>query len=320
MVRLLKKRGILVGLIFFFFSCQNAWAQYPNKPINFIMPFPAGGSTDVSCRPLVQAASRILGRPINIEYHPGGSGAVGLGILKSKKPDGYTIGMAAAASLISQHMRKVNYDTLKDFIPIMKYAEGAFGLAVRSDSPWKTLAEFVEYVKANPWKIRYASPGPGDSASMVMRIFAKRLQLDMAEIPFEGGPQSIAAILGGHVEAQTGTMLNKPHVKAGKLRLLATYGEKRVSSFPDVPTLKEMGFNIVAPSFYMILGPTGLSPEVVEKLNQAFKEAMDDPEFIKAEGMVDHITTYLGPQDAAEQLSRLNEEIESLTRDLKKKK
>ena len=142
MARFLQEGLILVGVLLFSLVGQNAWAQYPNKPINFIMPWPAGGGTDISLRPLVTAASRILGQPINMEYHPGGSTAVGMGILKGKKADGYTIGMSSVSSLINQHTRKVSYDMLKDFTPIMQYAEYTYGLVVLPDSPWKNLKNF----------------------------------------------------------------------------------------------------------------------------------------------------------------------------------
>ncbi len=319
MARILRAGLILAGMTLIFLIGQDAWAQYPNKPINFVMPIGAGGSTDVACRPLVTAASRILGQPINMDYHPGGSFAVGMGVLKGKTPDGYTIGMTAVSAVINQYMRKVNYDTLKDFTPIMNYAVGAYGFVVRSDSPWKTLPEFIEYAKANPGKIRYSSSGPGDPASLTVLSLAKKFQLKMTEIPFEGGPPAVAALLGGHVEALTGTMLSKPHIQAGQLRLLATYGEKRVPSFANVPTLQDLGYQMVVPSTFMILGPKGLSPQIVETLHQAFKKAMDDPEFVKASEVVDYLLYYLDPQDTAKNLARISKEVEEVTRDMKKK-
>ncbi len=297
-----------------------SWAKYPDKPINFIMPWPAGGGTDISCRPLVSAASRILGQPVAMEYHPGGSTAVGMGILKVKKPDGYTIGMTSVSSLLNQHTRKVPYDLLKDFTPIMQYAEYTYGLVVMGDSPWKTLKEFLDYAKANPGKIRYSSTGPGDPQSLVMTSLGKRLQIQWTHIPFEGGPPALAALLGGHVEAYSTTMHVKPHVLAGKIRLLSTYGEKRIASFSNVPTLQELGYPIVAPSFMVLLGPKGLSAEVVEAVHQAFRKAMEDPEFIKGCDAVDHVAIYKNPQDTAKFLVYMNEEIIGLVRELKPQK
>jgi tripartite-type tricarboxylate transporter receptor subunit TctC len=294
-----------------------SWAKYPDKPINFIMPWPAGGGTDISLRPLINAASRILGQPIPIEYHPGGSTAVGMGILKVKKPDGYSIGMASISSLINQHTRKVPYDVLKDFTPIVQYAEYTFGLAILANAPWKNFREFIDFAKANPGKIRYSSTGPGDPQSLVMSSLGKRLQIQWTHIPFEGGPPALTALLGEHVEAYSTTMHVKPHVLAERLRLLCTYGEKRIPSFPNVPTLQELGFPIVAPSFMVILAPKGISAEVVETVHQAFRKGMEDPEFLKGCDAVDHVPIYKNPQDTAKHLSYLNEDIIGLVRDLK---
>ena len=310
MAKSLRAVLFLVGMTCMCLVGQEGWAQYPNKPITFIMPIGAGGSTDVACRPLVTAASKILGQPINMDYHPGGSFAVGMGVLKGKAPDGYTIGMTAASAIINEHMRKVNYNTQKDFTQVMNYGVGAFGFVVRADSPWKTLPEFLAYVKAHPGTIRYSSSGPGDTASLIFRALSNKLQLKMTEIPFEGGPPAVAALLGNHVEALTGTMLSKPHIQAGTLRLLATYGAKRVPSFPDAPTLVDLGYDLVVPSAFWVLGPKGLPPQIVETLHQAFKKAMDDPDFIKASETVDYLLQYLGPQDTAKNIDRISRVVE----------
>jgi tripartite-type tricarboxylate transporter receptor subunit TctC len=293
-----------------------SWAKYPDKPINFIMPWPAGGGTDISFRPLANAASKILGQPIAIEYHPGGSTAVGIGMLKIRKPDGYTIGQTSLSATISQHMRKVPYDLLKDFTLIMQYAAYTEGLVVMADSPWKTFKEFIEYAKANPMKIRYSSTGPGSPPSLVMAELGKTQNIKWTLIPFEGGPPALAALLGNHVEAYTTTMHCKPHITSGKLRLLATYGEKRIPSFPDVLTLQEFGLPIVSSNFMVILGPKGLPPEVSETLHQAFKKAMEDPEFIKGCGMVDHAMIYRDPKETIKHLQQRDAEIGALIREL----
>lgn len=243
-----------------------------------------------------------------------------MGLLKTKKPDGYTIGMASSGSLISQHMRKVPYDLLKDFTFVMQYADYTFGLAVLPNSPLKTFKEFIDYAQANPGKIRYSSAGPGSSQSLVMAALANHFQIKWTHIPFEGGPPALAAILGGHVEAYTTTMHCKPQIQAGQLRLLAAYGEKRLPSFPNVPTLKEMGIPVVAASFMAIIGQKGLPAEVVEVLHQAFKKAMDDQEFIKGCTIVDHVAIYRNPQETTRHIQRLSAEIGTLVQDLKLRK
>jgi tripartite-type tricarboxylate transporter receptor subunit TctC len=317
--------GIKIGLFFlvFVFSIlwsEVTWAKYPEKPILLIMCRPAGGGGDTPLRPLVNVASQVLGQPIAIEYHPGGSGAVGMGLLKVKKADGYTIAVTSVSSLIQQHLHKVPYDFVKDFTPIMQYSDSAYGIVVLSSSPWKTLKEFLDYAKANPGKIRYSSYGPGTTSYLIMASLAKQLKIEWDHIPFEGGPPALAALLGGHVDAYSSTMHCKSHIMAGRLRLLASCGDERNPSFPDVPTLKELGFPVVAPAFYAIFGPRNLPADIVEIIHQAFKKGIQDPTFIKACGMVDQTIVYRGPKDAADYLKKLDGEIVEITRELKLKK
>jgi tripartite-type tricarboxylate transporter receptor subunit TctC len=293
--------------------CQE---KYPAKPITLVVGYPAGGSVDTCARPLANAASKVLGQPIVIVNKPGGASSVAMATLKNEKPDGYTLGLLISGAVMSQHMRKVPYDTAKDFTPIMQYGVYLYGLVVRSDSPWKTLKEFIDYAKGNPGKIRYSTAGPGTPQHLVMERVAMKEKIKWTHIPFEGGGPAISALLGGHVEAASQTTEWKKHVEAGRLRLLAVYGEKRMSDFPAVPTLLEMGYNITAPSLICIVGPRGLSPQVVETLHGAFKKAMEDPDFIKMSQQVDQPALYRGPQELAKHLVEMNEEVGTLIRSL----
>jgi len=294
----------------------SAQEKYPTKPINFIVGYPAGGTTDICARPLVAAASKILGQPVVVVNKPGGASAVAMASLKNEKPDGYTIGILPSGAVLSQHMRKVPYDSATDFTPIMQYAVYLYGLVVQSDSPWKTFKEFIDYAKANPGKVRYSTAGPGTPQHLVMERLAPKEKIKWTHIPFEGGTPAITALLGGHVEASSQTTEWKKHVETGRLRLLAVYGEKRMSDFPNVPTLLELGYDITAPSLICIVGPKGLSPQVVETLHKAFKEAMEDPDFIKMGHELDQPVIYRGPQDLAKHLVQMNEEVGTLIRTL----
>lgn len=310
--------GLIITLMINFLWLPDCLAQekYPTKPINFIIGYPAGGSTDVCARPLVAAASKILGQPIVVVNKPGAASAVAVALLKNEKPDGYTIGILPSGAVLSQHMRKVPYDSAKDFTPIMQYAVYLYGLVVKSDSPWKTFKDFIEYAKANPGKIRYSTAGPGTPQHLVMERLAMKEKIKWTHVPFEGGPQAITALLGGHVEASSQTTEWKKHVEAGTLRLLAVYGEKRMVDFPDTPTLLELGYDIVAPSLISIVGPKGLSPQIVETLHQAFKKAMEDPDFIKISRQLDQPALYRGPAELAKHLVEMNESVGALIRSL----
>jgi tripartite-type tricarboxylate transporter receptor subunit TctC len=293
-----------------------AQEKYPAKPINFLIGYPAGGTTDVCARPLTAAAGKTLGQPIVVVNKPGGASAVAVATLKTEKPDGYTIGILPSGAVLSQHMRKVPYDSAHDFTPIMQYAIYLYGLVVRADAPWNTFKEFIDYAKANPGKIRYSTAGPGTPQHLVMERLALKEKIKWTHIPFEGGAPAVAALLGNHVEAASQTTEWKTHVEGGRLKLLAVYGEKRMVDFPNVPTLMELGQGITAPSLISIIGPKGLSPQVVEALHEAFKKAMEDPDFIKMGRQMDQPSFYRGPQDLAKYLVTMNEEVGSLIRSL----
>ncbi|HXZ37030.1 MAG TPA: tripartite tricarboxylate transporter substrate binding protein [Thermodesulfobacteriota bacterium] len=293
-----------------------AQEKYPVKPINFLIGFPAGGTTDVCARPLVNAASKILGQPIVVVNKPGGASAVAVATLKNEKPDGYTIGILGSGAVLSQHMRKVPYDTAKDFTPIMQYAVYLYGLVVQSESPWKTFNEFIEYARNNPGKIRYSTAGPGSPQHLVMERLALKEKIKWTHIPFPGGGPAVTALLGGHVEATSQTTEWKAHVESGRLRLLAVYGEKRMIDFPNVPTLLELGYDISAASLISIAGPKGISPQIVEILHGAFKKAMEDPDFVKASRQLDQPTVYRSPEDLGKHLVKMNEEVGGLVRSL----
>ncbi len=307
--------GILLSLVFF---ADVLWAQpkYPAKPINFLIGFPGGGTTDVCARPLVLAASKILGQPIVVVNKPGGASAVAVATLKTEKPDGYTIGILGSGALLSQHMRKVPYDTAKDFTPIMQYAVYLYGLVVKADSPWKTFEEFIDYAKNNPGKVRYSTAGAGSPQHLVMERLALKEKIKWTHIPFPGGGPAITALLGGHVEAASQTTEWKAHVESGALRLLAVYGEKRMIDFPNVPTLLELGQGITAASLISIAGPKGLSPQIVETLHAAFKKSMEDPDFIRVSRQLDQPLLYRGPEDLGKHLVQMNEEVGALVQSL----
>jgi tripartite-type tricarboxylate transporter receptor subunit TctC len=323
---IMRKRGkVLLGIIaalgvicFLHALPGDVMAQekYPTKPINFLIGYPAGGTTDVCARPLVAAAGKTLGQPIVVVNKPGGASAVAVATLKTEKPDGYTIGILPSGAVLSQHMRKVPYNTANDFTPIMQYAIYLYGLVVRADSPWNTFKEFIDYAKNNPGKIRYSTAGPGTPQHLVMERLALQEKIKWTHIPFEGGAPAVSALLGGHVEASSQTTEWKAHVEGGRLKLLTVYGEKRMNDFPNVPTLLELGYGISAPSLISIIGPKGLSPQIVESLHGAFKKAMEDPDFIKVGRQMDQPSFYRGPQDLAKYLVTMNEEVGTLIRSL----
>ena len=315
--------AIAAAVLLCFFVCGTpvpgpvfAQEKYPSKPVNLIVGYPAGGTTDLSARALASAAGKTLGQPVVILNKPGGASSVAVAFLKNEKPDGYTIGILPSGAVLSQHMRKVPYDSAKDFTPIMQYAVFLYALVVRADSPWKTYKDFLEYAKANPGKIRYGTGGSGTPQHLVMERLAVKENIKWTHIPFQGGGPAVTALLGGHLEACPGTSEWRPHVEAGSLRLLAAFGEKRMMDFPNVPTLLDLGYDIIAPSLLCIVGPKGVSPQIVGTLHGAFKKAMEDPAFIHVCKQGDLPLIHRGPEELAKHLVQMNEEVEDLIQSL----
>jgi len=297
--------SIFLVTLFFFLSFQPGWADFPTQPINLYVGWGAGGSTDVTLRALSEAASKILGQPIVVTNKPGGGSAVCLALLKKEKPDGYTIANISAAGILSQYMRKVPYDALQDFTPIMRYGDYTFGVVVRSEAPWKTFKELVEYAKANPGKIKYSTSGAGTFHHLAMEALAKTQGISWVHIPYKGGHAATTAILGGHVDVEACSSEWKPYVESGRLRLLSTYNPERLAKYPDVPTWVDVGYPVAASSLVGIVGPKGIPRPVVDKLHGAYKKALEDAGFKKAMDSLDMPIVYRDPEGLYQDMKNL---------------
>ncbi len=264
-------------------SPLGASAQgYPNRPITLIVPWPAGGSTDRHLRVLAGIAAKHLGQNIVIENKPGGGGTLGPGTMAlTAKPDGYTIAQYPLGMLRIPHMQKVQWDPLKDFTFITGVSGYTFGFTVRADSPYKTFNDYLEAARKTPGKIDYGSTGAGSSPHLLMEEVASNAKVQLNHIPFKGNADLQAAVLGGHVMAQSDATGWDKFVEAGQMRLLVTFGEKRTRRWPNVPTAKELGYGVVSQSPYGLVGPKGMDPAVVKTLHDAFRKAMDDPKHLE---------------------------------------
>lgn len=275
-------------------------AEYPTKPINLIILHPPGGASDLSIRPLANAAKKYLGQPIICENMAGGGGTVGPTIVASKPPDGYTIGLMLRSSIVAWHMGKLNFHPIDDVTRIMTYTGFLQGIAVRADAPWKTIQEFIEYSRQNPGKITYGSPGVGTVAHIPMEELALEAGgIQWVHIPYKGDAGTVPALLGGHVNAISATSAAwAPLVEGGKFRLLVVYVEKRAVRFPQVPTCKEIGYNVIETCPLEIFGPKGIPKPVVEKLHDAFKKSLDDPGFQAVLKKLDMPLVYRNPEES----------------------
>ncbi|MBK1686330.1 Bug family tripartite tricarboxylate transporter substrate binding protein [Rubrivivax gelatinosus] len=272
-------------------------ADFPERPITFICPWPAGGSADMTMRALCNAAARQLGQTIVLENRAGASGMLGLRAMASAKPDGYTIGQIPISVTRFAQLGSVQLDPLKDLSYLARTSGQTFGIVVRSDSPYKTLKEFVAAAKAAPGRIAYGSAGIGGATHVGMEEFALAAGIQLNHIPYKGGAPALQDLLGGQLDALADSTSWAPHVKAGKLRLLATWGETRTRDFPDAPTLRDLGWDVVVDAPNGVGAPKGLPPAVEARLRAAFRAAAASPEFIAACDKIDAPPMYLDGPD-----------------------
>ena len=277
----------------------TAFAQaYPAKPVTMVVPWPAGGSTDVAMRAICEAAAKRLGQPIVIDNKPGASGTLGPAVMAANaKPDGYTLAQIPITVMRLPLMQKQAWDALKDFTYIVHLTGYTFGITTKGDGQFKTWAEVVAYAKANPGKVSYATPGAGSSLHIGMEQIAAMSGIKLTQVPFKGGAETNAAVLGQHTMLQADSTGWRPLVDAGKLRLMMVWTGARSPNYPDVPTLKELGYPMVYDSPFGIAGPKGMDPKIVAKLHDAFKKALEDPAVIATLAKYDMVPNYKSTED-----------------------
>lgn len=272
---------------------------FPTRPIKLIVAFPAGGPTDITMRQLADNASKILGQPIVVDNKPGAGGTLPAQALQTAPADGYTIGQIPLGVFRLPYTTKINWDPVKDISYVINVTGYAFGIAVPADSPFKTWNDFVAYAKANPGKLTYGSTGNLTSPHLTTELVAQQLGIQLQHVPYKGSADLAQAVLGNHLMAIADSTGFAPLVESGKLRVLNTWGEKRLAKFPDAPTLKELGIDIVQNSPFGIGAPKGTPPAVVKKLHDAFKQAMEEPSYVAALGRYDMLPIYMSSADYA---------------------
>jgi tripartite-type tricarboxylate transporter receptor subunit TctC len=250
---------------------------FPSRPIRYICPWPAGGSTDAVMRALAESASRALGQQVVVENKPGAGGTLGANELVSARPDGYTLAQLPQGVFRLPHMQKMAFNTLIDFTWIACLTGYTFGMVVPAASPIQSIADLVAWAKARPGEFTYGSTGTGTSPHLAVEEFAQRAGIQLNHVPFKGNAENMQAVLGGHVMAASDATGWAPHVESGRLRLLATYGSQRTRRWPQVPTLDELGYKTVSDSPFGVCGPKGMDAAVVQTIHDAFRKTLDDP-------------------------------------------
>lgn len=270
---------------------------YPAKPIRLICPWPAGGSSDAVMRSLAESAGKALGGQMVVENKPGASGMLGPNELVNARPDGYTLSQLTIGVARLPHMQKMQFDPLKDFTYIACLTGYTFGIVVRADSPIRSVKDLVDYAKANPGKFTYGSTGNGTTPHLAVEEFASKAGIQLTHIPFKGSSDGLQALLGGHVMAHSDATGWGPHVEAGTLRLLATYGSKRTKRWPHIPTLTELGYDTVSDSPFGIGAPKGMDPALTQRLHDAFKKTLEDPAVLATFEKYDQSVIYMNTAD-----------------------
>jgi tripartite-type tricarboxylate transporter receptor subunit TctC len=293
-------------------------AEFPTKEVQIIIPYASGGATDLIFRALAATTGKYLGKAVIVVNRPGGGGAVGCTEAAQAKPDGYTLLSAITPLTILPHQVKTAF-TYKNFDPVINVVKDPGMFLVRSDAPWKSLKEFLDYAKKNPDMITVGNSGAGGGVHLIALAFEKTAGVKFNHIPFAGGGPSVTAILGGHINVVS---VSPPegieHVKAGKLKIIALFAEKRFELFPDVPTVKEQGVDFVMGQWRGLAAPKGTPPDAIKKLHDAFKKGMDDPVFIKnAKDMVVNLS-YLGPEAFGKLMAYDDDFYSKLVKEIKK--
>lgn len=279
---LLRSAQMLSAALLLVFGCVvPAVAQtFPDKPVTVVVPWPAGGSTDIVVRAMADVASKTLGQSVIVENKAGASGTLGPAtVAATAKPDGYTIVQMPITVYRFPVMKgtKVSWDPMKDFTYIIHMTGYTFAVGVKSDSKFKTWKDVLDYAKANPGKVTYGSPGAGTSLHIGMELISAHDKVQFTHVPFKGGAETTAALAGGHVDLSVEGTTMLPLVEAGQIRLLKVWTEKRVPQWKDVPSMGEMGYPWTFDSPWEFAGPKGMDPAVVQKLHDAFKKSLDDP-------------------------------------------
>ena len=258
-----------------------AWTQdFPTRPITLVIPFSPAGGSDLTARALAKAAEPIVGQPITVVNRPAGGGAQAMQEVARAAPDGYTlVNSTAILMAIAPNMRDVPYNSATDFTPIMTY--GAFNtfIAVRADSPYQTLRELLDFAKANPRVVTAGVSVIGASSHLGMARLAQDAGAQVSFVPFGGGAPAVTALLGRHITSVVVSGEVLPHVASGQVRLLATLMGERVPSLPNVPSIRELGFDWSMNSWLGIAGPANMPQPVVKRLQDAFLQASNDANF-----------------------------------------
>jgi tripartite-type tricarboxylate transporter receptor subunit TctC len=276
----------------------RAQARFPDRAVRLLVPWGAGGTTDIQMRALADQASRRLGQPVIVENRPGAGGVLAAQQLLNERPDGHVLAqMPISVFRHPQMAPRPLFNPIEDFTYVIHVTGYLFGVVVRADAPWQTFGQFLDHAKANAGKVNYGTPGVGTSLHITMEQIAGLRGIEWVHVPFRGVAENMQALLGGQIEATADSSGWAELVQAGRLRLLVTWGAERAKRFPNTPTLRESGVDLVSASPYGLAGPKGMNPDHVRVLHDAFREALFDPTHVGILDRFDMSPWHMGPED-----------------------
>jgi tripartite-type tricarboxylate transporter receptor subunit TctC len=294
----------------------GAQDNYPSKPIQMVVPFPPGGVADITGRPTALVMSKLLKQPIVIVNKPGAGGAIGMATVAKGRADGYTLLMALSSVSIIPVAERLqgrppSYE-LNQLAPVALISADPTVLVVRADGPYKIIKDFVAAAKAQPGKINYGSSGVYGTLHVAMEIFAQAAGIRLYHIPYQGGGPAVTALLGGQIEAlASGPSAAIAQIKGGKMRALGVWGDKRLASLPEVPSMKELGYDATFYIWSGLFAPSGTPAPIMQKLRSTVRSTVNDPEFKDAMAKIDTPIAYLDAPEFQPFLARDAKRLEA---------
>ena len=290
---------------------SSAAEAFPTKNIMLVVPFPAGGRSDITVRLLAPYLEKELGQPLVILNRPGGGSTIGFRYLAQSQPNGYTIGLTTNAVITAQYMVRDNLD-LRDYVPIALVNSDPAVMAVAQGKQWKDVRQLVEFAKTNPKKILIGI-NPGASAHIFAAAFLKAAGIEATLVPYKGGPERVAALAGGHIDADFGVMAQyRPMIETNRVRVLAVASEKRLPTYPNIPTFKEAGVSLDISGWQGFFAPKGLPDKIFQRLSLGIQKVLTNAEVVDKLKSVEIQVSYKPPQEFAKFLKKEDSEMKQL--------
>ena len=305
--------GLGIFLVLAMLAPQAHPQAYPTKPIEVIVGYPPGGGTDMIARAVADVAQKYVGQPLVVVNKAGATGTIAAQSVASAKPDGYMLLVAGGSETISvPHFKKLPYDPINDFVPVIRLMIERVGFYVKSDSPWKTMQEFIADAKQNPEKFTYATSGIGGLHHATVLVTEKKAGFRLRHVPHKGGAETLAALAGGHVNVAMASP-NEAYalVQGGRIRPLANASLVRSPVEPNTPTLRELGYDVYIENQKGFVFPKGTPQAVVQKLHDGLKKVFDDPQFKNSAEKLQVELAYLNGDDFRKTMKAMYDQVGS---------